>query len=96
MGACDFASIGYGCNAKEAFRTCREEALHYYGHRGYTGSIAEKDSFVMINNFDKLPAEEYAMQLIDEGDRRISNKWGPAGCIRKSANKYLFFGIASC
>ncbi len=28
-----------------------------------------------------LVANEYADKLIEEGDRRIADKWGPAGCI---------------
>jgi hypothetical protein len=32
----------------DAFATAVKSALHNYGHRGYTGTIAEKDIFVEI------------------------------------------------
>ena len=48
MGAREFKTMASGVTATEAFRTAIEDALHKYGHAGYTGSIAEKDSFVMI------------------------------------------------
>jgi len=97
MGASTFISTGEGATAKAAFRDAVEKAAYDYGHRGYTGSLAEKDSFVMIdsNNHSLMEANELAEKLIDEGDERIDDKWGPAGCIKINDNSYLFFGWAS-
>jgi hypothetical protein len=39
---------------------------------------------------------QYADELIDAGDSRIEDKWGPAGCFKLAKNKFYFFGWASC
>ena len=99
MGANTFFTEASGKNAKEAFKLAVEDACYDYGHAGYTGSIAEKDSYVCIPCPDGIDAYDYADQLIEEGDPRIDSKWGPAGCILLSegeeGNRYLFFGWAS-
>jgi len=102
MGASDFYTTGRGRNAQKAFNTAREQALHEYGHGGYTGSLAEKSDFVKINRTcdDVQDAIEIAHELINKNDRRVSDKWGPAGCIFVSKDAegirtYVFFGIAS-
>ena len=48
MGATTFYDVVKGSSAKDAFEKAVEEAQYEYGHGGYTGTIAEKDSFVMI------------------------------------------------
>jgi hypothetical protein len=86
-----------GKTAREAFNSAINEAQCERGHGGYTGTIAEKTSYVMI----KLPAEyekrprEYASKLFDNADSRIDNKWGPAGCFDLGNGDYMFFGWAS-
>ena len=103
MGAAIFIHGEHGKDAKEAFYRAQEKAAYDHGHSGYTGTIAEKDSFVMI----PLPAgkkpEEYVNELLDNQDDRIDDKWGPAGCLDLGKSKqvptdnhYLFFGWASC
>lgn len=108
MGAEVFMQEGQGSNAKYAFEKAVEHALYEYGHRGYTGTLAEKDSFVEIPydpETDGTP-EQFANKLIDAGDDRIDDKWGPAGCIDlggvqattwdgSQIHTYLFFGWAS-
>lgn len=101
---------GAGPDARTVFNRLVEKAQYNYGHSGYTGTIAEKagDSFRMIEvpkDFDekqssKARAVAYADHLMDVGDERVDDKWGPAGCIafrEKYARKdsYLFFGWAS-
>jgi hypothetical protein len=97
MGAQIFSTQAPGKTAQEAFNNAVREAQHEYGHSGYTGSIAEKDSFVMIK--DPIPGDmsvsEYAYKLVMDQDPRIDDKWGPAGCIHLGGNNWLFFGIAS-
>ncbi len=101
MGASVFFSTASGKSAKEAFRTAVDEAAWENGHGGYTGTIAEKDSFVMCGDTvypTYNEAYDFANDLIDKEDRRIDDKWGPAGCVKYLANgetKYLFFGWAS-
>ncbi len=95
MGADTFTTRAKGKTAKEAFATAQDQAQYDHGHSGYSGTIAEKDAFTMI----PVPADTnpgaYAYKLIEENDRRISDKWGPAGCIDLGKGEYLFFGWAS-
>lgn len=102
MGACDFGVMGHGKEAKQVFNSLVSEARHMEGHGGYTGSIAEKSSYVVIQ-WNPVPLSE-AMKigndLIDAEDPRIDDKWGPAGAIPvckdgKEIIGWYFFGWAS-
>lgn len=95
MGAEQFFETGTGATAEEAFEQCREQAYWDFGHSGYTGTTAEKDCFVMIYGPPGVDAYKYAEELVEKGDPRIDDKWGPAGCIDLGNNQYLFFGWAS-
>lgn len=97
MGASDFTIHVKGKTAKDAFNSAREDALYDYGHRGYTGTIAEKHSFVGVGRVKTAKeAITLAYKLIDEQDPRIDDKWGPAGCIEvEEDGSYVFFGWAS-
>lgn len=95
MGAENFTQEAVGATAEEAFQAAKEQAWYDHGHAGYTGTIAEKDSFVMIELPAGKDAYAYADELIEEGDARVNSKWGPAGCIALGQDKYLFFGWAS-
>ena len=46
MGATNYITISKGEDAKDAFSSARDKAQWNHGHGGYTGTIAEKDSFV--------------------------------------------------
>ena len=96
MGADVFMITATGVSARDAFTNARQEALHYSGHGGYTGTIAEKDSFNVITLKEGLEPHKYADELIDNRDPRIDSKWGPAGCFDLGGGRYLFFGWASC
>ena len=96
MGAEAFSSTSTGKTAKEAFWKAVDAAQRKYGYEGYTGSIAEKDEFVMIKAPKDLDPYEYTEKLSEEHDDRISDKWGPAGCIEVKKGTYYFFGSASC
>lgn len=80
--------------AEEAFAQAVKQARYDHGHAGYSGTLAEKDEFVIIAEDSQMSAEEYAEELIANGDDRIDDKWGPAGCLRTPTG-YLFFGWAS-
>jgi hypothetical protein len=95
MGAESFSSRSKGKTAKEAFNKAKEEARYDFGHGGYTGTIVEKRSFVMIQTPKDKNANDYANELMNNNDRRIDDKWGPAGCIHIKDDEYLFFGWAS-
>jgi hypothetical protein len=94
MGANEFTTIGRGQSADQAFRQARDAAAWEHGHGGYTGTIAEKNSFTVISG--PLPYREasaLAWRLIEEEDERVDDKWGPAGCIPiRDSDQFLFFG----
>jgi hypothetical protein len=100
MGADEFLVKQTAISAKRAFILAVEDARDEYGHRGYTGTIAEKSSFRMIVPPNEEGSEEYANSLLELDDHWVCNKWGPAGCIlleehEDGTNMYLFFGLAS-
>ena len=97
MGSETFYIKSHAKSPKAAFQKAVKEAKHDYGHSGYTGTIAEKDSYEMASYslFTLLEAQKLADTLIDKPP--YSSKWGPAGCLRVSNNPkiYFFFGWAS-
>ena len=96
MGATTFSTQASGKTASEAFSNAVSSAAYEYGHGGYTGSIAEKHSFVLIGTEpDAASAYKKARLLLDSDDARINDKWGPAGAIRiAGTDEYVFFGWA--
>ena len=97
MGAESFTTRPYEDQSAEvAFHRAVEEAQWDHGHSGYTGTIAEKHSFVMMPMIEGLDAYESINKYFDEDDKRISEKWGPAGCIVDADGDFIFFGWASC
>ena len=48
MGATTFQDYSYGKTPEEAYERAVKQAQYDYGHRGYTGTIAEKSGFVVI------------------------------------------------
>lgn len=95
MGATTFENVGKGKTAQDAFKALVEESRHMNGHGGYTGTIAEKRDFVTITCPQGTDPRVFASKLIDDGDPRIDDKWGPAGCIAMGKGVWLFFGWAS-
>ena len=83
MGATTFETYADGTDPDTSFDTARDAARYEDGHGGYTGTIAEKDSYVIITRtlMDHDQAERLAGDLLDRDDPRISDKWGPAGAI---------------
>lgn len=113
MGACDFENWvpkSEGLTMDRAFDECVQHALWEYGHGGYTGTIAEKDSYRRIlvpEGVDGVVLQ----RLIEESDteklRRIlredymhlvldwyADKWEPALAYETDTH-YVFFGLAS-
>jgi hypothetical protein len=97
MGATNFGCIGRGKDANEAFFSAREDALYKHGHGGYTGSIAEKNSFKLVTlTEDEKNSPNLFYAKIDElTDNEFSDKWGEAGCVKMKEDTYYFFGMAS-
>jgi len=96
MGAEVFYHKVKAKSAEKAFSNAIDEAHWHHGHAGYTGTIAEKGSFVMIPLPKDKDPYEYANELIDADDSRINDKWGAAGCFKLANGEFFFFGWASC
>lgn len=96
MGATTFRHLAKGSTAQEAFANAVSEARYERGHGGYTGTIAEKSSFIKIELPEGRTPAGYALELIDKQDERIDDKWGPAGCFDLKNGTFYFFGWASC
>lgn len=95
MGAESFWSRAHGETASKAFSAAVEQAAWEHGHGGYTGTIAEKDSFKIVKPPEGMSPSEYANQLMDDEESFVQDKWGDAGCIEIKKGEYLFFGYAS-
>ena len=95
MGAESFFHKAKGKTAKEAFTNAVEEAAFDYGHGGYSGTIAEKHDFILIPCPKNENPIKYAEDLVYNNDKRVEDKWGPAGCVKLNGDEYLFFGWAS-
>lgn len=83
MGAATFTATCPNPDPKAAFAELVREALHEHGHGGYTGTLAEKRSYTIIEARPTRyqDAINLANHLIEHGDPRINDKWGPAGAI---------------
>jgi hypothetical protein len=111
MGAVPFMNVSTGTTPEEAFGSAVQQARYEDGHGGYSGTIAEKHSIVVIKHPSHLggttlptsaEVKAFANKLIEDNDERIDSKWGPAGCIEfqpardtKGMRCFLFFGWAS-
>ena len=89
MGAVTFETLAFGKTADEAFSKAVEDARQMNGHGGYTGTIAEKDTFEVVPESEHKGRQKrtVARELIEEEDERIQSKWGPAGAINCSGTK---------
>jgi len=94
MGSADFIIDANGKDANAAFKNACDEARHEHGHGGYTGTIAEKTSFKMLDNGSEEIGEFIERLLMTEGSP-VHDKWGDAGCIKVGEGEFVFFGWAS-
>jgi hypothetical protein len=106
MGAATFTNYQSGTSVEDCFKDAVANALHWHGHGGYTGTIAEKDSYTIISD-QGMPYQQavaLADGMLSERNDTVDDKWGPAGAIRvkQRVSKHharmagwLFFGWAS-
>jgi hypothetical protein len=106
MGACDFQNFVAESDdiktAQQAFDHIVSHACYMHGHGGYTGTIAEKMEFDMLQQaaVDRDTADDLVRKELDHhGSDKFTDKWGPAGCVRvedpEHGNGWMFFGYAS-
>ncbi|MGM1058916.1 hypothetical protein, partial [Saccharothrix sp. Mg75] len=83
MSAEIFITYTEGTDVQAAFRSAVEQAQYDHGHAGGTGTIAEKDDYIVIDDTPQpeRDAEALARTLIENRDSRIDNPWGPAGAL---------------
>lgn len=95
MGATDFTHLVQHSDAHRAFAMAVSEATHEHGHGGYSGTIAEKDGFAIIDRTvrSRAAAYRYVSDIVEaswqEDDDRfpadvtriVNDKWGPAAAI---------------
>ncbi|WP_030571010.1 hypothetical protein [Streptomyces aureocirculatus] len=100
MGAIDFYTPATGPDLTTAFNAARSHHRWEYGHSGFTGTVAEKDTVVLIDEPRRSEQEATARaeQLVHADDPRISCKWGPAGALPITTDSgergWLLFGTA--
>lgn len=94
MGAAPFANVASGKTAQEAFSALVAAARAENGCGGYSGTVAEKREFVMIDVPAGITQRQHVRQLMDADDSRITDARGPAGCVQLSEGKWAFFGWA--
>jgi len=107
MGADFFEVTVEGMRADTAFKRAVKDATKHYGTRSYTGSIKEKDGFVVLRDSCSgiASAQKKMQSIIDDYNNNgydasddalcMIDKWGPAGAIRINKKSWLFFGMAS-
>ena len=70
MGADNFKTTAVAPTARKAFALAVKEAQYEYGHGGYTGSIAEKDSFVLFQLPPRMTASKFEGLLYEASEAR--------------------------
>lgn len=83
MGAQEFSVLKKGIykEPKEAFWEAVEQANYDHGHSGYTGTIAEKNSFKMVELPKGKKVGEFVEECLANEDGFWNDKWGPAACV---------------
>lgn len=98
MGATAFFETAKGKTVEEAFDTAVKDAKEVYGTCGNTGTIAEKEEFIIISKTTKTleAAKKMANRMINNQDERIDGICGACGCIPLDTGEWFFFGWAHC
>lgn len=110
MGATNFGvmvEMPKSGGIKKAFKKAKEEAFYIHGHGGYTGSIAEKETFTLITSriVNEDEVRDLAREAMHADDdpfdfNSIGSKYGPAGALKVRQDGIgetlvYFFGIAA-
>jgi len=82
MGASYFEDLSFGKTPREAFNKAVEEARYEYGHAGYTGTIAEKDGFTLIQKKKGQRLKSLIKEHMED-----NGKWAPAICFDLKGTK---------
>lgn len=96
MGASSFITVATGESPQAAFQAAVAASKAAHRATSYTGSIAEKQSFIVLPTPSDLDPYEYAGRVLDADDPRVADKWGPAACLVLGGGEFLFFGWSPC
>ena len=81
MGGTTFVTVGWGKDADDAFRNARDMAGYEFGHGGYSGTIAEKSSFRMVETKPRQNIHKLIDDCLNDSSHFCEDKCGPAACI---------------
>lgn len=109
MGAEDFRRRRKGASALDVFNELVSSARHENGHGGYTGTIAEKHGFVVVEPPEGMTPDTLLrlaagddedvkpehQQIVDRARDIWGDKWGPALCVKTGDSEWTFAGLAS-
>lgn len=91
MGAQVFTADARGRNAREAFNEAVADAVHWYGHDAYNGTIStctgSGQDFIEIALNEGESIEDWQRRMWD--DERVE-KWGPCGCVQDRSDPELW------
>jgi len=65
MGATEFFIDNFGKTVNEAYRKQVDHDFYEHGHGGYTGTLAEKDGFILITRPPRIRADRLKDLIID-------------------------------
>lgn len=65
MGATNFADDNFGKTVGEAYRKQVDSDCYNFGHSGYTGTLAEKDGYVLIDRPPRVRADRLGDLIFD-------------------------------
>lgn len=81
MSASFFSTMTRESDPDEAFEAACNQAFWAQSPGGYTGTIADKESYVIVQA-TPLCAKDAAVRALELQDApRVEDKWGPAGAI---------------
>jgi hypothetical protein len=90
-----FIQLLNGESAERAFDIATHEAKLKFGNNGFTGSLADKGSFIVIRCPKHHDPEAYALGLLARNDPRIADMWSPAGMIQYRPGEWFAFGFSA-
>jgi hypothetical protein len=90
MGAEQFETIGIGASVNEAFVAAVDDAHHWYGHAGYTGTVCEKPGFVEFPVPKGFTAADVvkALEVSWRDQKPLQAIYGDANTVSRIASLY--------
>jgi hypothetical protein len=90
-----FIQLVTGESPSRAFDIGTHAAKLAFGNNGFTGTLADKGSFILIRCPKHHDPEAYAMGLLARHDPRIADMWSPAGLVEQRPGAWLAIGFSA-